>query len=79
MVLDFSNVCRLCLINGQNEEMYSLFTEDQEEENSSLSGKVMALTSIEKASFVYSTVSLLQGTNEISFYVCGTLMIPLSL
>jgi len=79
MVLDLSNVCRLCLINGQNEEMYSLFTEVQEEENSSLSGKVMALTSIEKASCVYSTVELLQGTNEISFYVCGTLVIPLSL
>lgn len=79
MVLDFSNVCRLCLINGQNEEMYSLFTEDQEEENSSLSVKVMALTSIEKASCVYSTVELLQDTNEISFYVCGTLVILLSL
>lgn len=79
MVLDFSNVCRLCLINGQNEEMYSLFTEDQEEENSSLSGKVMTLTSIEKASCVYSTVELLQVTNEISFYVCGMLVIPLSL
>jgi len=79
MVLDFSNVCRLCLINGHNEEMYSLFTEDQEEENSSLSGKVMALTSIEKASCVYSTVELLQGTNKISFYVCGTLVFPLSL
>jgi hypothetical protein len=49
MVLDFSNVCRLCLINGQNEKMFSLFTKDQEEENAYLSGKVMALTSIEKA------------------------------
>ena len=78
MVLDFSNVCRLCLINGQN-EMRSLFTEDQEEENESLSGKVVALTSIEKAGCVYSTVELLQHTNNISFYVCGTLVIPLSL
>jgi hypothetical protein len=55
MVLDFSNVCRLCLISGQNEEMYSLFTEDQGKENT-LSEKVMALTSVEKASCVYSTV-----------------------
>jgi hypothetical protein len=53
MVLDFSNICRLCLINGQNEEMSSLFTEDQEEGDASLSGKVMALTSIEKVNCLY--------------------------
>jgi hypothetical protein len=52
MLLNFSSVCRLCLTTGKNEEaMVPLFIEDQEEENNlSLSSKVMALASVERVS-----------------------------
>jgi hypothetical protein len=48
MVFDLSNICRLCLKCEQNGKMFSLFTEVQDE-NASLSSKVMAFTSVEKA------------------------------
>jgi hypothetical protein len=49
MVLNFGNVCRLCLAKDKNQAMLPLFIGDQEENNPPLSCKVMALTSIEKA------------------------------
>jgi hypothetical protein len=52
MMLNFRDICRLCLTKERNEAMFPLFIEHEEEEESNLSlpGKVMALASVEKAS-----------------------------
>jgi hypothetical protein len=54
MMLNFRDICRLCLTKERNEAMFPLFIEHEEEEeeesNLSLPGKVMALASVEKAS-----------------------------